>query len=133
MAMDFVSLPDPNALPSWVGPAVVILASILALVGIILGVVLRKPVQVTELWNENRSLHKDITEMRADYNAMDLKFTQKIKQVIQGQQIVGDGFIALSETVEEAKVKLVYTPDRRQKIEAARQYLASDIDWPTVG
>lgn len=126
MLVDFVSLPDPNALPSWVGPAVVILASMLALVGIILGVVLRKPVQVTELWNENRSL-------RSDMDAMDLKFTQKIRQVIQGQQIVGDGFIALSETVEEAKVKLVYTPARRQKIDAARQYLASDTDWPTVG
>lgn len=122
MAMDFVSLTDPNALPSWVAPSVVIAAAILALIGVVLGVVLRKPVQITELWTENRQL-------RSDMDAMDQKFTRKLRQIVAGQQIVGKGFVALSETVEEAKVKLTYTPERFKAIEAAREYLANDSDW----
>lgn len=141
MSMDFAlaSASDPNALPSWAPLAIQLGAALLALFGVVLAVVLRKPVQVTELWTENRGLRSELDEMhdenskmRSDYNAMDLKFTSQLRQVLRGQQIVGGGFVALSETVEEAQVKLNYTPERKRKIEAARDFLANEAEWPTI-
>lgn len=96
-----------------------------ALTALIVAVV-RKPVAVTDLWTENRSL-------RSDMDAMDAKFTSRLDTVLERTQILGDGFIALSDTVEEAKVKLVFTADRQKKIQAARSIIMDDFNWPTAG
>lgn len=96
-----------------------------ALTALIVAVV-RKPVAVTDLWTENRSL-------RSDMDAMDKKFTDRLDIVVARQQTVGEGFIALSDTVEEAKVKLVFTAERQKKIQAARTIIMDDLNWPTVG
>jgi hypothetical protein len=118
-------LPPTTDLPGWVGPTVTILGALIVLMGVILGVVLRRPVAITDLWAENRSL-------RADMTAMDLKYSDKFKELASHQQTIGEGFIALSDTVEEAKVKLAFTPERSAAIEKARTLIYGDSLWESL-
>lgn len=113
---------NPTQFGILVGIAGVLLTALTALIV----AVVRKPVTVTDLWAENRSL-------RNDMDAMDKKFTVYLKAISTRQQIVGEGFLALSDTVEEAKVQLIFTPDRQKRIQAAREALADDLVWPTLG
>lgn len=122
---EITQLPASIDLPGWVGPTVTILAALIVLMGVVLGVVLRKPVAVTDLWTENRSL-------RADMNALDKKYTEKFNVIVANQQTIGEGFIALSDTVEEAKVKLAFTPERSAAIEKARTLIYGDSMWESL-
>lgn len=122
---EITQLPASTDLPGWVGPTVTILAALIVLMGVVLGVVLRKPVAVTDLWTENRSL-------RADMNALDKKYTEKFNVIVANQQTIGEGFIALSDTVEEAKVKLAFTPERSAAIEKARTLIYGDSMWESL-
>lgn len=110
--------------PTQFGIVIALGGSILIALSAIIVAVIRKPVAVTDLWTENRNL-------RADMDAMDAKFTDRLNIIVKRQQAVGEGFIALSDTVEEAKVKLVFTAERQQKIQAARVIVMDDLDWQT--
>lgn len=124
--MHLLTTPATTAqLPAWVGPTVLIVTAVIALIGGILVARTRRPVGITDLWAENRSL-------RNDMNEMDRKFTARIGQVVDRQQVIGKGFVALSNGIERAKVKPILQDGEQELIDAARAAIDTDLEWNTV-
>ena len=111
--------------PGWVGPVVAISAALIVAISAVLVARTRKPVGITDLWAENRSL-------RADMDAMDLKFTARIGDVVERYQAVGEGFVVVSDVLEQAHIRPTFTSAQQSKIDAARRAIATDLDWPTI-
>lgn len=103
------------------GPLITLAVAIITALTLVVVALLRKPVQITDLWAENRLLKEDMT-----------KLDKKLDRVIENQRVIGDGFIAQSDAIERGGVTPVYTESEREKVDRAKRLLYGDADWPTV-
>lgn len=121
----------PIELPVWAGPTftlagVVITASVFVIVKL-----LRGPVEVKDLWGENRELRAEVKAVRASTDAAIASVNLKLDSLLREREIqrtynraFADGFDAQSRIIErmvqETGVHPKYGPGEHEAIERAR-------------
>lgn len=83
-------------LPPWVGVGATILCAVIAALGVVIVRLLRGPVEVKDLWAENRLLRTDLARVEGKVDAL---LRDREKQITVNRTMV-DGFDALSNYVE---------------------------------
>jgi len=106
--------------PWWVGPAVAITVAVLGALGLIITRIVRGPVEIKDLWAENRLLRADVDLLMKE---------RKVQQTFN--RIVGKGYDALSNVVErmteETGIQPKYQGTEHDDIARARALLL-DLD-----
>ena len=111
--------------PAWLAALSPIIVAIIAALGVVLARLIRGPVTVQDLWNENRQLRTDLTKVEGQVRGlMRANSTQ-----LTVNRILGEGFDALSGAVERSGLALSFTPAEHTAIDRARALRNDDELW----
>lgn len=115
-------------LPGWVVPVASILVALIGALALIIVRRTRGPVEIPALWEENRKLRADLTELSQRVDGL----IASREDQLTVNRIMGEGFDALSNGVERMSVQPTFTPPESEAISRARA-LRDDTDlWHTL-
>lgn len=126
-------------LPPWAGPVFTLAGLIGGWVIAVVLKVLRGPVEVKDLWTENRALRAELGSLRADHTGRIDAVNAKVDKLLRERQTqrtynraFADGFDAQSRLIErmvdETGVRPKYGPGEHEAIERARALPRVDVE-----
>lgn len=132
--IDFVSAEDVSDFPSWLLPSSPFIIALIGGIAALVVRLIRGPVQMQDLWAENRLLRKEMQDIRDEVEEMRKAYLSEKQEQMTINRTMGDGFVALSNFVQRTnsgKTKPAFTEEEDRAIQAARALLGDDL-WATV-
>lgn len=117
------------AVPWWVSPAAVVVAAVLSAAALVIVRKVRGPVEIQDLWRENRQLRADLAETDAKVE----RLLQSSQHQMTVNRVMGEGFDALSNYVERTSgAAPAFTLQEREAVQRARALRSDDLKWATL-
>jgi hypothetical protein len=128
------AIADPGFGP-FIVPAAMVVVALLGIISALLVRVIRGPVEVRDLWTENRTLRADLEKVDGKVDTLIAEGRKREEAQHKINRTMGDGFDALSNFVEREAIRIgqppAFTSDERIAVEKARALRGDDISWPT--